>query len=175
MIPQDHSNLQRVITVSISIDSKVVVRKVMGSHTVYPRQESTQRTATRDCPKLAPSSLISTLDEGGQRHPCRFTPEEGGSGGHWIGDRVGSRAGLEAMKANLLSLPGIKRWSSTSWLRYTGSSNTQKMSEYKRQRHFEISFMSHNHVTKNRLITWLFFSIGVKLIKRFGNIVYFLE
>jgi hypothetical protein len=41
---------------------------------------------------------------------CRFNPEEGAPGTHWIGGWVGARAGLDAVeeRKNLLPPSGIK-------------------------------------------------------------------
>jgi hypothetical protein len=49
---------------------------------------------------ISPPFLTSALDGGewSVSHPCRFTPEEGANGTHFIGNRVNPRAGLKFEK-----------------------------------------------------------------------------
>jgi hypothetical protein len=55
--------------------------------------------------------LTSALDEGEWSTSCRgrFAPRERASNTHWIGDWVGSRAGLDTVvKRNSQPLPGLE-------------------------------------------------------------------
>jgi hypothetical protein len=57
---------------------------------------------------IAPSFLTSALD-GGEwlaSRPGRFSPGEIDPGAHWIGDWVGPRAGLKAVKRKTLVSAG---------------------------------------------------------------------
>jgi hypothetical protein len=77
-------------------------------------------------------SLASALagDEWSASRPGCFTPRERAPGTHWIGGRVGPRAGLDDVEEiKFLTLPGLELWplgrpacsQSIYWLHYPGS------------------------------------------------------
>jgi hypothetical protein len=71
------------------------------------------------------SSIILDGSEWSASRHCRFTPRDSVLGAHWIGDWVGSRTGLDAVKKiKLFSLPGIEPHSlyllTVTWLMIWG-------------------------------------------------------